>query len=370
MSSVPAFSKDYTVLIGTYTSDGRSKGIYQFSFGDAPAPGIRELPHVVALTANPSFLAYAPLGDIVYATGDTGLAPSGSEGLIRAFSRKTNVDGMFTVLGDGKIGIKGAPCHVAVSSDCKALVAAHYNEGIVYSWPLKADGSLGTLSSRFVHEGKTGPNAKRQERPHAHSFTISPDHRFAFACDLGLDRIVRYALDTSTGALSQTSPAFFGTEAGQGPRHSKFSPDGRHFYVVSELAGTVSAFSYNQETGELVFLQTISALAPDFKGDNTSAEIQVHPSGRFVYASNRGPDTITVYARDSRTGLLSLVEHVSSGGGHPRHFALSPDGAYLLCANRDGNNVVLFLVNQETGRLQKTSTEVSIPSPVCVLFVP
>jgi 6-phosphogluconolactonase len=362
MSSIVLLSADNVVFIGTDTSIGSSRGIYAFHFDSAQ--GAAGEPSLAANTTGCGFLVEHPTLAVLYSASSA--APSGS-GAVTAYS--INAPGLgLTALNTVQVGAPGAPCHVAITADGQTLLATYYNTGIASALSVQADGRLGTLVSNFVHQGPTGPNTSRQDRPHAHSFTISPDGRYAYACDLGMDRIVRYALDPHVPGITQTDPPYGISAPGVGPRHAKFTSDGRHFYVLNELAGSLDVFSYDSRDGRLLLLQTISTLPAGFTGTNTSAEVRIHGNGRFVYASNRGPDTLAVFQRDEGSGLLTLVEQVPSGGQHPRNFALSPDSAYLLCANRDSNNIVVFKVNEQTGRLVKTATAISVPSPICVLF--
>jgi 6-phosphogluconolactonase len=368
MFTLPIIASEFRVYFGTYTRDGRSKGIYCSDFSEEKTGAKLGDPVLAAAASNPTFLAYDASRGLILATGDKPAADGKVEGCVRVFSEKREGNGLLTLLGERLLGISGAPAHIILSHDARMVLAAHYNEGVVFALPPENDRRPGAVSARFVHTGVTGPKTQRQERAHAHSVTVSPDDRYAFACDLGLDRIVRYALDTHAGTLKEDKEGFAVSTPGFGPRHAKFSGDGRQLYVENELAGTIDVFAYEAQTGGLRHLQTLSTLPPGYTGENTSAEVQVHPNGRFVYASNRGPDTLAVFARDSKTGLLTPLQSISSGGKHPRHFALSPDGNFLICANRDTDNVVLFRVDSEQGTLSPTGEEVSVPSPICVAF--
>ena len=250
------------------------------------------------------------------------------------------------------------------------VVAVNYGAAYVCALPIRPDGGLGERSAFISHNGRAplGPNHDRQQQAHAHSVTLSPDNRFAFVCDLGLDRVFTYRLDPAAATLTISDPPDAVVPPGSGPRHSKFSPDGRFFYVADEMGGTVCVYAYDSSRGALTLQQTIATLPADFTGLSTVAEIRVHPNGKFVYVSNRGHDSIAVFARDPARGSLIRVEIVPCGGKHPRNFALSPDGDWLLCANRDTDNVVVFRVDSNTGRLKPTGQEAKIGMPVCVLF--
>ncbi len=362
MTALSLRSADNIVYIGTDTTIGASKGIYAFHFDSTQ--GVAGEPILAATTPNPGFLVQHPKLGVLYASC---MMPQSAGGGVSAFS--INAQNMeLSLMNSVAIAAPGAPCHVNITADGQTLLATYYNTGIASAVSVQADGKLGILVSNFAHQGPTGPNTQRQDAPHAHSFTISPDGRYAFACDLGMDRIVRYALNAQSPGITTTIPPYAQSSPGVGPRHAKFSADGRNFYVLNELAGSLDVFSYDGQEGRLLLQQTISTLPAGFSGQNTSAEVRIHPNGRFVYASNRGPDTLAVFQRDEATGLLTLVEQVSSGGRHPRNFALTPDGAFLLCANRDSNNIVIFRVNAQTGRLEKLPNTLAVPSPICVLF--
>jgi len=368
MSLLPLSSSAHTVYFGTYTNSGQSKGIYASSLTRA-ANGTWSLSEavLVAETRNPSFLAWHPGRRVLVASGDLATEGQGSEGCVRVFAPRSAQDPSLELLGLTRTGSRGAPCHIALTPD-GCVLASHYNEGFVASLRLSADNRPGELASRREHSGQPGPLAQRQDRAHAHSMTVSPDSRFVYACDLGLDRIFRYTLENGTGKLLPQTDEAQRSTPGFGPRHAKFSPGGEHFYVINELAGTIAVYQQSKDSGELTPLQTVSCLPEGYQGPNTSAEIQVHPSGRFVYASNRGPDTLAVLAREPATGRLTPLQHLPSGGAHPRHFALSPDGSVLVCANRDTDNVTLFLVNPTTGLLTPAPQTIRVPSAVCVVF--
>jgi 6-phosphogluconolactonase len=249
------------------------------------------------------------------------------------------------------------------------LIAASYGGGYVVSFPIEPDGRTGPPATFLSHEGPTGPNTGRQDKPHPHSVTISPDNRFAFVADLGLDRIFTYELSPKDGTISPHDPAFFRVEPGAGPRHTKFSTDGTTFYVLDELDCTVTSCRYDGGGGTAKPFQRISTLPDGFKEANTASEIRVHPNGRFVYSANRGHDSLAVFARDPQNGDLTRIEVVPCGGNHPRNFNLTPDGAWLLCAHQHSNGLAAFRVNAHTGRLTAVGKTVPVPTPVCVLFL-
>lgn len=267
-----------------------------------------------------------------------------------------------------KVSTRGTiPAHLVVDSTGKSLVVANYGSGSVAVFPVNGDGSLGAASAFVQHSGSsTGP---RQKGPHAHAVVLSADNRFVFVPDLGLDEVLSYRLDPAAGTLTPNDPPFTKVTQGSGPRHFAFHPDGQFAYTVHEMGSLVTVFAYDRAGGTLKELQTISTLPRDFSGTNNSAELQVHPNGRFLYASNRGHNSIAVFAIDPRAKTLTLVEHVPTQGKTPRNFAIDPTGRYLLAANQDTNNIVIFRIDQKTGRLTPTGDNLETPLPVCLLFL-
>ena len=365
MSLQPARAADALLFIGTYTRDGRSHGIYSLRLD--LATGALTAPVLAAEAQNPTFLALHPDKHHLYACGELRGTKDQPLGGVSAFAIDAAA-GTLAFLNQQPTGA-GATTHVVVDATGRMAMAANYGAGYVCALPIDAAGRLGERSAYVELTGPLGPNQPGQDKPHAHSMTVSPDNRFVFACALGLDRVFGFRLDPATAALAPTSPPFTATPAGVGPRHSKFSADGHFFYTVNELGGSICVFACDTTRGALTLCQTISTLPAGFRGENTSAEIRLSPDGRFVYASNRGPDSLAVFARDPAAGTLTLVEIVPSGGKHPRNFALSSDGRWLVCANRDTDNVVVFRVDPATGRLIPTSNSATVAQPVCVLFV-
>ena len=341
MSLQPARAADALMFIGTYTRDGRSHGIYSLRLN--LATGALTAPMLASGAQNPTFLALHPDKRHLYACGELRGTVDQPLGGVSAFAIDAAA-GTLAFLNQQPTG-DGATTHLAVDATGRMVMAANYGAGYVCALPIDAAGRLGERSAYFPITGPLGPNPSRQDKPHTHSVTLSPDNRFVFACDLGLDRVYGFRLDPTKAALAPANPPFTATPAGVGPRHSKFSADGRFFYVANELGGAVCVFAYDAEHGALTLKQKISSLPADFRGENTTAEIRLSLDGRFVYVSNRGPDSLAVFARDPAAGTLTLVEIVPCGGKHPRNFALSPDGRWLVCANRDTDNLVVFRVD-------------------------
>lgn len=350
-------AKEPFVYIGTYTTGTESKGIYVYRFDEKTG---KLTPVGTAESPNPSFLAIHPKGPYLYAANE-------AEDSVSAFSINQQ-DGTLTPLNRQPVRGKG-PCFVAVDHTGHNLLVADYGDGSVAVLPLQADGKLGEVSTYIKHEGK-GANPQRQSSPHAHSINLSPDNRFAVVPDLGIDKLMMYRFDAQAGKLTPSDPPFVQMSPGSGPRHFTFHPNKRSAYVINELASTVSAFAYNASTGTLTELQTLSTLPEGTdRTNNTTAEVQVHPNGRWLYGSNRGHDSIAVFRVDVGSGRLTAVENVSTQGNVPRNFRIDPTGHYLLAANQKSDSVVVFSIDQKTGRLKDTGQKISVPAPVCIKFV-
>ena len=352
------------VYVGTYTGHG-SQGIYAYRFD--PETGQSTAIGLVAETENPTFLAVHPSGRFLYAVNEVDAYEGKPSGAVSAFAidRKS---GALTLLN--RVGSLGkGPAHLSIDKTGKYLLVANYGGGSVAVFPIGDDGRIGTSTSLVQHSG-SGPNPERQAGPHAHQIIVSSDDRFALVADLGLDKVLVYKFDAKQGTLSPNNPPFVTTEPGAGPRHAAFHPNGKTLYVLNELTSTVDTFLYDPRNGKMQELHSLSTLPKDFTGKNTDAEIVVDTKGRFVYASNRGHDSITVFAVDPRTGTLSLVQDISSGGKAPRNFTIDPSGKWLFAANQNSNNIVLFQVDPNTGQLSPTQHVLDTAAPVCVVFVP
>lgn len=355
----------YEILVGTYTpKGGASQGIYALPFdGETGKFGS---PVLAAEMRNPSFLALSPDGSRVYALDESGSRGGGLGGGVAAFALTPGKPQLRLINRQPTTG--AATAHLALDRTGRMVATASYTGGQVAAFPIEPDGSLAPHSSWLTPHGKTGPDTERQEGPHPHSVTFSPDNRFAYVCDLGLDRIFIYRVNASSAGLEPSEPASIATAPGAGPRHSVFSADGKFFYVINELGGTITAYACDPATGRLTPEQTVATLPADFHGQNTCAEIQLHPNGGYIYGSNRGHDSLVVFRRDPESGGLSLVQIIPCGGKHPRHFALSPDGRWLVCANRDSANLVAFHVDPASGKLAASGETARVPQPVCVVF--
>jgi 6-phosphogluconolactonase len=352
------------VYVGTYT-DGKGRGIYLLEMD--PATGTLTPRGLAAEATNPSFLAVHPSRKFLYAVSEVGESGGRKGGAVRAFALDAKT-GALTPLNQQSSGGSG-PCYVTVDREGRNVLAANYGGGSVAVLPIGEDGRLGAASAFVQHRG-SGTNPRRQEGPHAHSINLDPANRFAVAADLGLDKLLVHRFDASKGTLTPNDPPATSVAPGAGPRHFAFHPDGRHAYVINEMACTVTAFDYNPERGVLTELQTVSTLPEGVKPGYSTAEVQVHPSGKFVYGSNRGHDSIAIFAVDPSSGRLTPVGHQPTQGKTPRNFAIDPSGSFLLAENQDSGTIVVFRIDPQTGRLSPTGQTVEVPAPVCVKFVP
>jgi 6-phosphogluconolactonase len=352
------------VYIGTYTN-AKSKGIYLFQLdlvtGKLTPEGL------VAESKSPSFLAIHPNHRFLYAVNEVDNFGGANSGAVSAFTIDPK-NGHLTLLNQQSSRGAG-PCHLSVDHQGKDVLVANYGSGSVAVLPIQLDGRLAPATAFDQHEGK-GTNPQRQEGPHAHSFNVDAANRFAFAADLGLDKILIYRFDAARGTLTPNDPPAAAVDPGSGPRHFAFHPNGRYAYIINEMASTVTALAYDAQKGTLTPLQTLSTLPGGFKGNSSTAEVQVHPSGKFLYGSNRGHDSIAIFKIDPDTGRLTAAGHQSTQGKTPRNFGIDPTGQYLLAANQDSDSIVVFRIDPATGALTPTGQVVEAPTPVCVKFLP
>jgi 6-phosphogluconolactonase len=352
------------VFIGTYTQK-TSKGIYRCELD--LATGKLSEPVLAAETVSPSFLALHPTGRFLYAVNETANFEGTKAGAVSAFALDP-ATGALTFLN--QLSSKGgAPCHLVVDQTGKYVLLANYTGGSVCVLPIGADGKLGEPTAFVQHEG-SGGDPKRQKGPHAHSINLDAGNRIAAAADLGLDKVLLYRFDAERGTLTPNEPAFAATAPAAGPRHFAFHPDGRHAYVINEMNSTLTAFAYDPQRGSLAELQTLSTLPADFQGNNSTAEVQVHPSGKFVYGSNRGHNSIVAFAVHAATGKLKLIGHQGEGIQTPRGFGIDPTGQFLLVGSQAGDRVLVFRIDPQTGELKPTGNSVAVAVPVCVKFWP
>ncbi|MFL5560530.1 MAG: lactonase family protein [Gemmatimonadaceae bacterium] len=367
---------DRMLYIGTYTDDGRSKGVYQLRM--SAATGALTIVGVAAETTNPSFVILGRDGRSLYAVNEVGDAAGRPAGGATAF-RRTASSGSLHQLGHEET--RGTfPCYASTDRTGRSLFVANYGSGNVAMFPIHAGGGIGAASAIIQHKG-TGPNKERQEGPHAHCAITDPANRFVLVADLGIDRVMVYPFDAKSGTLTTTAAAEGVLAPGAGPRHLAFGHGGRVLYVTNELASTVTAFQYDAKSGALTELQTVPAVSEGLAldgantattasvaGVNEPADIHVHPNGRFLYMSNRGHNSIAAFAIDGATGRLSPLQLMSTGGDWPRNFAIDPSGEFLLVANQKSDSIVTLRIDRTTGKLASTGHTLALPVPVCVRF--
>ena len=363
-----AHTGKYLMYVGTYTEEGsESKGIYAYRY-DAATGALTSL-GLAAKATNPSFLAIHPNHRFLYAVNEIGNYQGKESGGVSAFAID-HTTGKLKLLN--QVASEGAdPCYISIDKAGKYVFVANYGGGSVAVFPILEDGRLDKMAALVHHTGHS-VNPQRQEGPHAHSIDLSPDNRFAIVDDLGLDQTLIYKFGDSAALSPDNRLLYTATtkaEPGAGPRHFAFHPSGKFGYVINEMASTVSAFSYEAGDGTLHPLQTVSTIPKDFAKENTGSEIQVDPSGKFLYASNRGHDSIAAFAIDPSAGTLKLIENVATNGQSPRNFEIDPTGTRLIVGNEKSDEIVVFRINLQTGRLTPTNRVLEIAQPVCVKFV-
>lgn len=361
-NAADAARQKYIFYVGTYTDHG-SKGIYVYRFDSAT--GKSTSLGLAAESPEPSFLAIAPSGRYLYAVNEISKFNGEPTGAVSAFAieRKT---GKLVLLN--QVSSRGeGPAHIALDGSGKYALVSNYDRGSIAVFRLLEDGRLGEATAFVQHKGSS-VNRARQEGPHAHAAVFSPDNRFVIVADLGLDQLLVYRFDAARGTLGN-DPQIVGAVPGAGPRHVVFDGAGRHLYLINEMQSTVVTYAYDAANGTLSESQIVSALPKGFARTSEAAEIEMHSSGKFLYASNRGDDSIAVFAVDRKDGTLAPVEIDSTGGKTPRNFVLDPTGAWLLAANQDSDDIVVFRVDPSSGHLTQSGPALHVPSPVCVRFV-
>jgi 6-phosphogluconolactonase len=359
--NLQAAPKELLVYIGTYTKT-EEQGIHwlklEMATGKLTAVG------KLAGQKNPSFLAIHPNKKFLYAVNEIGNYKGEKAGGVSAYSIDPKTGALTFLNQQSSKG--GAPCHLVVDATGRNVLVANYTGGSVASLPISRKGRLRKASSFIQHEGSSILKP-RQASPHGHSINVSPGNKFAVAADLGLDKVLVYGFDAKGGKL--TDAGFAKVAPGAGPRHFAFHPNGKFAYVINEITLTVTAFAWDEEKGKLGELQTITTLPVERGKGMSTAEVQVHPSGKFLYGSNRGHNTIAVFSIDGKTGKLKAVQHQSTLGKTPRNFGIDPTGKFLIAANQSSGDVFTFHINQDTGELKPTSHSVKVPMPVCVKFL-
>jgi len=348
--------------VGTYT-DGQSQGIYlcRMDLGT----GALECTGHVAEAKNPSFLALHPNGGYLYAVNEIDRFEGTSSGAVSAFAVHRETGALVFLNQRSSHGAH--PCHLSVDATGRYVLVANYSGGSLAVLPIEKDGRLAEASHVVRHTGSS-VNPARQEAPHAHAIRLDAANRYALAADLGIDKVMIYRFDGDRGKLLPNDPPAAGVTPGSGPRHIDLHPNRKFAYLINELGSTMTVFAYDASKGALTELQTVPTLPEGWQGTNHCADVHVHPSGRFLYGSNRGHDSIVVYAIDPATGGLSLRGHASTRGKNPRNFAIDPGGSFLLAANQDSDRIVAFRIDRQTGLLSPAGHELNVPKPVCIVW--
>lgn len=349
------------VFISAFTS-GEEGAVHAYRLD--LATGQLQLQSRTTDAENPFFLALSPDRRYLYAIHEPGVFGRGDNGQVAAYSIDDEA-GKLTLLNRQPTR-GGSACYVAVDAGGRTLLAANYQNGTVISYPLRQDGRIGEAVSFIQHEG-CSVNPDRQGEAHAHCFVISPDNRYAYSADLGIDKIMNYRLEAASASLSANRQPFARTYPGAGPRHFTFHPQQPCAYAINELGNSVTMFDYEPTSGTLLEQQTISTIPATFAGVTHCADLKIRPDGRFLYGTNRGHDSIAAYAIDSQ-GHLSLIGIEPSGAAQPQNLAITPDGSLLLCANMSGNRVVVFRIEPQTGKISPTGQTVSMPMPSCIMI--
>ena len=350
----------YLVFVGTYTDKG-SEGIYSFKFD--PKTGDISSPELAVKTDNPSFIAIDAKGQFLYAVNELDTFNSQPTGAVSVFKIDRESGKLKLIQQVSSLG--GAPAHLSLDKSGKFLLVANYNGGNFSVFPINNDGKLGKHSA-FVQNAGSSVNPERQTAPHAHFIQVTDDNRFVMVADLGIDKILVFKFDDANGSLKPENPESISLNPGSGPRHFTFTPTGNFFYVLNELTSTVTVFDYDPTTASMQSKQNISTLPQNFSGTNTAAEMLVDSKGKFLYASNRGDNSIVQFSIDPVTGILYPIAWVSSGGKTPRNFEIDPSGKWMFSANQNSDNITLFKIDKENGRLVTTNQTININSPVCI----
>lgn len=348
------------IYVGTFAGRG-SQGLYVFEF-DRSTGRLTEI-QTVSDREGPNFQALHPDGNYLYSVSGEAFSEDANYGTITAYHIDQET-GMLTKINEQSVEGRG-PAHVSIDPRGRFAYVSNYGAGNLSVFAINEDGSLTEAVDVVQHEGSS-VNERRQGRPHVHSIMPSADGLFIYASDLGIDKIMIYEVDLTTGKLTPAEPPYVENTPGAGPRHFKIHPNGEFAYAAEELSYTVAAFRVDQSTGALTQIQRVSMVPDDFEGVNSAADIHISPDGRFLYASNRGHDSLVIFEIGETTGGLSLVGHEPTRGGHPRNFMIDQQGEFVLVANRDDDNVVVFRRDETTGKLSYTGEQVHVPMAVCV----
>tara|TARA_B100000965_G_C19572880_1_gene749961 strand:- start:646 stop:1800 length:1155 start_codon:yes stop_codon:yes gene_type:complete len=363
----PIFNQSYAapnkalVCVGSYsTSDKESIHLFQLNLEDGSINKISAISGLI----NPSFLKIHPNKQFLYAVNEVGNFQGKKSGGVTSFALDVK-NGKLTKLNQQPSG-DTAPCHLTIDSTGKYVLVAHYGGGSTTVLPINENGHVGSVTSQIKHKGSSVH--PRQKAPHAHAIHVGPNNEFAFAPDLGLDKVLVFKFDENSGEITETKFDGVKVDPGSGPRHFGFHPNGNYAYVINEITQTITTFNYYPKLGELRSIQTLSTVPHPVKG-NSTAEILVHPNGKFLYGSNRGHNSIAMFSISEKNGILTPIGHESIRGEIPRNFGIDPTGQFLLVAGQRSNNVNVFRINLETGQLKFTGHSVEVSQPACVRMV-
>lgn len=349
--------------VGTYTH-GDSEGIYVYRTD--PDSGEMTRLSTTGGIENPSFLIIGPDKRHLFAVSEVNEFEGKASGAVAAFEIDDET-GALTHLNKQPTHGTG-PCHMTIDSGNRFVFVANYQSGSITMLPVQSDGSLDASSDFVQHEGSS-VNPDRQVGPHAHSVTLSPDERYLIVADLGIDKVLVYEIDYAAGKLNLKEDSSTSVAPGAGPRHFEFHPNGQWAYLINEIGSTVTVFDFDASNGSLKERQTISTLPSEFSGTSHCADIHVHPSGRYLYGSNRGHDSLAIYGIDESNGHLHLIGHESTQGSTPRNFAIHPNGTLLLAANQRSDSIVAYQLDSTTGMLKPAGQTEGVPAPVCIKFL-
>ncbi len=349
--------------VGTYTSSGKSQGIYIFEMDSTN--GNLNLLGTSEKIENPSYQVIDNKVEFLYTVMETETFNGKLSGAVAAFAIDKKTGLLKFVNSQPTEG--RAPCHININKSRSHIFTANYREGIVSVFPLNPDGSIGAASCIIEHKG-SGPNKERQEKAHAHYVSLTPDEKYLCAVDLGIDKIMVYDFDSTTGKLHPAKYPEVNIRPGSGPRHMVFHKSGRFAYLINELSSDIVAFEYSSDEGKFNEIQYISTLPAGYSGTNYCAAIHISPDGKYLYGSNRGHDSIAIFSIDQNNGKIRLIEIVSTRGSFPRDFQIDPSGKFLYAANQNSDSIVVFRILPEFGKIEPTGEVINVPSPVCIKF--
>lgn len=362
MSCLSALAQKEIIYVGTYSVRG-SEGIYVYEF-DRKTGAMQQI-QAMGNAKSPSFLALHPSGNYLYSVNEGSQIGPNNAGAVSAYAIDAKTGKLAFLNTQSSLG--NGPCHITIDKTGKTAFVSNYGGGSLAVLPILSDGKLAVATDSVIDVG-SGPNKQRQEKPHVHSAILSPSNKTVYVSDLGTDQINQLKINASTATVESAKPPFVPVKPGSGPRHLTFHPNGQFAYVVEELTSSVAIFRRNTATDELVLLQDgVKTLADNFDKKNTSADIHIDPAGRFLYQSNRGENTLAIFAI-APDGMLTKVGSQPTMGKEPRNFLIDPKGEFLFAANQNSDNIVLFRRDTKTGKLTYSGKTVAVPSPVCVLM--